>query len=54
MVIPQDIATVTQGAGTFDPFTLDPNVLGSINDLNIGAIFTSFPDIDDPSVTSCF
>jgi len=54
VIIPQDVATVTQGAGTFDPFTLDPNVLGSINDLNIGAIFTSFPDIDDPSVTSCF
>jgi hypothetical protein len=53
-IIPQDVAVVSGGAGTFDPFTLDPNTIGTINDLNLGEILTSFPDIDDPSITSCF
>lgn len=53
-IIPQDVATNEGGAGTFDPFTLDPNILGTINDLNLGTILTTFPDIDDPSITSCF
>ena len=53
-IIPQDVAVATGSAGTFDPFTLDPNTIGTINDLNLGDILTSFPDIEDPSITSCF
>jgi hypothetical protein len=53
-IVPQDITVTINSAGTFDPFTLSPGALGSINDLNLGEILTGFPDIDDPSITSCF
>lgn len=53
-VIPQDITVDLGSVGTFDPFTLSPASLGSINDLNLGEILTGFPDIEDPSITSCF
>lgn len=53
-VIPQDITVDLGSVGTFDPFTLSPTTLGSINDLNLGEILTGFPDIEDPSITSCF
>ena len=53
-IIPQDITTQTGGDSTFDPFTLAPGGLTSINDLNIGGILTTFPDIDDPNITTCF
>jgi hypothetical protein len=53
-IVPQDITTTTGGDSTFDPFTLSPGGLTSINDVNIGGILTSFPDIDDPNITTCF
>jgi hypothetical protein len=53
-IVPQDITTSDGGASTFDPFTLAPGGLSSINDLNLGSILTSFPDIDDPNITTCF
>jgi len=53
-VVPQDITVDLGSVGTFDPFTLSPANLGSINDLNLGEILTGFPDIEDPSITSCF
>ena len=53
-IVPQDITTSSGGASTFDPFTLAPGGLSSINDLNLGSILTSFPDIDDPNITTCF
>lgn len=53
-IVPQDITTQTGGDSTFDPFTLAPGGLTSINDLNIGGILTTFPDIDDPNITTCF
>lgn len=53
-IVPQDVSVGDGSQGTFDPFTLSPGGLGSINDLNIGTVLTGFPDIDDPSITSCF
>jgi hypothetical protein len=53
-IVPQDITTTSGGTSTFDPFTLAPGGLSSINDLNLGSILTSFPDIDDPNITTCF
>jgi len=53
-IIPQDITVTPGGSSNFDPFTLAPGGLTSINDLNLGSILTSFPDIDDPNITTCF
>lgn len=54
IIVPQDITVNSTGASTFDPTTLSPGGLTSINDFNIGGILTSFPDIEDPNITSCF